>query len=396
MANESASKPMYEQIFEALRSRIQDGIYAVGDRVPSEKELGDEFGVSRITSKKALELLAMDGYIVRQPGRGSFVAEPGSVTGHGHAHAAAVASSQGKTRSSSSGSGSGKRLIGLVMTDFGDAYGSGLVYGMEQASREHGSYLILRRTFGIADNEEEEIKGMLELGVDGMIILPAQGEYFNAEILKLVISQFPFVLVDRHLKGLPAGSICTDNVTGAVKGTNHLFDLGHRHIAFLTPPPNDTTAIEDRIEGFVQAHTERGIVADRDIWIQDIMSTLPSAHIEVNRRKDIEKIKAHLLKHPHITALFATEYNVALLAEKAAQELGLSVPGDLSIICFDSPYRNGLQPLTHLRQNQEEMGRLAFERVIRLLDGEALPSRVLLDAELVIGESTGPAKVRTT
>lgn len=386
MANESSSKPMYEQIFEALRERIKEGVYGIGDRVPSEKELGDEFGVSRITSKKALELLAMDGSIVRQPGRGSFVAEPGSEHG---ANAAVTAAGQARQRKAS-----GKRLIGLVMTDFGDAYGSGLVYGMEQASREHGSYLILRRSFGVPANEEEEIKGMLELGVDGLIILPAQGEYFNAEILKLVIGQFPFVLVDRHLKGLPAGSICTDNVTGAAKGTNHLFDLGHRHIAFLTPPPMDTTAIEDRIEGFIQAHAERGIVADRDIWIQDIMSTLPSAHVEVNRRKDIEKIKAHLAKHPHITALFATEYNIALLAEKAAQELGLSFPEDLSIICFDSPYRNGLQPLTHLRQNQEEMGRLAYGHVMKLLDGESLPNRMLLDAELVIGESTGKAKTR--
>ncbi|QNK59009.1 GntR family transcriptional regulator [Paenibacillus sp. PAMC21692] len=43
MANESASKPMYEQIFKALRERIKEGRYVVGDRVPSEKELGDEF-----------------------------------------------------------------------------------------------------------------------------------------------------------------------------------------------------------------------------------------------------------------------------------------------------------------------------------------------------------------
>ncbi|MCR2804014.1 GntR family transcriptional regulator [Paenibacillus soyae] len=389
MPNDSTSKPMYEQIFEALRDQIREGKYAVGERVPSEKELGDEFQVSRITSKKALELLAMDGYIVRQPGRGSFVAEPGrqgsSVSGS--------TSSQPKQRRAAA---AGRRLIGLIMTDFGDAYGNGLVYGMEQASRDHDSYLVLRRSFGIPANEEEAIKGLLELGVDGLIILPAQGEYFNAEILKLVISQFPFVLVDRHLKGLSAGSISTDNVTGAAKGTNHLFELGHRHIAFLTPPPMDTTAIEDRIEGFIQAHAERGVVVDRDIWITDITSTLPTAYVEENKRKDIEKIKAHLQKYPHITALFATEYNIALLASEAAKELGLAVPDDLSIICFDSPYRNGVQPYTHLRQNEEEMGRLAFEHVLRLRDGEQLPNRVLLDAELIIGSSTGAAKARTT
>ncbi|MDQ6419741.1 GntR family transcriptional regulator [Paenibacillus sp. LHD-117] len=385
MANDSGSKPMYEQIFEALRDQIKAGKYAVGDRVPSEKELGDEFGVSRITSKKALELLAMDGYIVRQPGRGSFVAEPGRA-GALASNAAASLPKQRRTAS--------RRLIGLVMTDFGDAYGTGLVYGMEQASREHDSYLVLRRSFGIPANEEESIKGLLELGVDGLIIFPAQGEYFNAEILKLVIDKFPFVLVDRHLKGLSAGSICSDNVAGAVKGTNHLFDLGHKHIAFLTPPPMDTTAIEDRIEGFVQAHAEMGIVVDRDIWIQDITSTLPTAYVEENKRKDIEKMKEHLSRHPHITALFATEYNMALLAAEAVKQMGLSVPDDISIICFDSPYRNGLQPFTHLRQNQEEMGRLAFEHVLKLRDGETMPNRVLLDAELIIGNSTAKAKVR--
>ena len=75
MAKDSASKPMYEQIFESLRERIQQHQYKIGDRVPSEKELCDEFGVSRITTKKALEMLVNEQLIVRQPGRGSFVAD---------------------------------------------------------------------------------------------------------------------------------------------------------------------------------------------------------------------------------------------------------------------------------------------------------------------------------
>ncbi|SFE10841.1 DNA-binding transcriptional regulator, LacI/PurR family [Paenibacillus catalpae] len=383
--NES-SKPMYERIFEALREDIIEKKYEPGDRVPSEKELGDEYNVSRITSKKALELLASEGYIVRQPGRGSFVSEQPAPQAKQAVQAAGAPAQRSRKED-------GRLLIGLVITDFADSYGNGLIYGMEEASRQHNCYLVLRRTFGIPALEEEAIKGLLELGVDGLIIFPAQGEYFNAEILKLVINQFPFVLVDRHLKGISASSIATDNVGAAKDGTNHLFKLGHKSIAFLTPPPVDTTAIEERIEGFIQAHAEKGIVVDREIWMENITSTLPKHNTEENKQKDIQKIIDHLNKHTHITALFATEFNIGQIAFQAVQQMGKSVPEDYSIVCFDCPETNGRYPFTHLSQNQHEMGRVAFENVLKLHGGQSVPSKILLDASLVISDSTGPVNL---
>lgn len=370
---------MYEQIYDKLREEIRSGQYKVGDRVPSEKELAEAYSVSRITSKKALELLADGGLIVRRPGRGSFVADPASM---GASAAAAPGKSGGR------GAGPAARpMIGLVMTDFSDSYGTGLVYGMEEASRQHDAFLVLRRSFGIPSLEEQAIKSMLELGVDGLIIFPAQGEYFNAEILKLVIDKFPFVLVDRHLKGISAGSISSDNVSGAKRGTDYLFELGHKHVAIITPPPTDTTAVEDRIEGYVQAHAEKGIVVDRELWLS-VTSTLPNAYTEENKAKDIEKIKRHLLEHPEISAFFAMEYNIALLAREAARQLGLDVPRDLSIVCFDCPDNGSGFSFTHLRQNQEEMGRAAFENVLQLRDGKTVPHKIALEAELIVGKST--------
>ncbi|MBU5444514.1 substrate-binding domain-containing protein [Paenibacillus sp. MSJ-34] len=388
MANDYASKPMYEKIFAELRDKITSNQYEAGQRVPSEKELGEQYNVSRITSKKALELLASEGYIVRKPGRGSFVAEAPYSRIHS---AGASPSGNRKPRSASD-----KSLIGLIITDFAESYGTDLIYGMEEMSRASDSYLVIRRTLGIPSLEEEAVKGMLELGVNGLIIFPAQGEYFNAEILKLVIDKFPFVLIDRHLKGISAGSISTNNVAGASIGTKYLFELGHERIGFLTPPPADTTAIEERIEGFIQAHAEQGIAVDRQLWMEDITSTLPSAHTAENRAKDIEKIKEHLRKHPDITAFFATEYNIARLAVEAVKQLGLSIPEDISIICFDCPETNGKYELTHLKQNQLEMGRLAFQHVLSLRDGTAIPEKVLLDATLVVGGSTGPVKRAAT
>jgi GntR family transcriptional regulator of arabinose operon len=372
------SRPIYERIFETLREEIIQRKYNVGDRVPSEKELADEYNVSRITSKKALEMLAEERLIVRKPGRGSFVMEGGGIQSEGP----------------STGERTKHTLIGLVITDFGNTFGTEMIYGMERASAEHDSFLVLRRSFGVPENEEKAIQSFLELGVDGIIVFPAQGEFYNDELLKLVIQQFPLVLVDRHLKGVAAASISTDNITAARTGADYLLDLGHKQICLLTPPPMDTTAIEDRIEGFVRAHAERGVMVDRSLWLDEITSTLPNSFHSPNIDKDIDMIKEHLRSNPQITALFAMEYNIALLAKAAVEQMGLQIPEDISIICFDSPpttLGSGYR-FTHLIQAEDEIGKLAVENVLKLKRGEKVANKISLDAKLIIGESTGPSK----
>ncbi|MEV5025714.1 GntR family transcriptional regulator [Paenibacillus sp. LPE1-1-1.1] len=378
--NETSSKPMYEKIFESVKNQILTKVYGVGERIPSEKELAEAYSVSRITSKKALELLTNERLIVRKPGRGSFVADPDTDFG-------TVAASSGAPVAAFS---TEMTTIGLVITDFGNSYGTGLIYGMEEASREHDCFLVLRRSFGVPANEELSIQKLLHLGVDGLIVFPAQGEYFNEEILKLVIGRFPLVLIDRHLKGVSAASISTDNAAAARKATAHLFELGHRHISFLSPPPTDTTAVEERIEGFIQAHAEHGIAVDRGLWVNDLTSTLPNSFSGNNIEQDIDKLMAHLKSRPEITALFAIEYNIALLAKAAVERIGLRIPQDISIICFDSPPTGlgGGYAFTHIRQNEEEMGRLAVGHVLQIMQGQAVPNKVMLEADLIIGDST--------
>ncbi|WP_172256794.1 GntR family transcriptional regulator [Saccharibacillus deserti] len=382
MKDASSSIPMYEKIFNETRSLIETGVYRKGDKIPSEKELADEYGVSRITSKKALDLLAAEGAIVRMPGRGSFVAPDPS---DGIRPGAAVVPSADRSISAAK-----ERMIGLVLTDFSASYGTRLLYSMEEFTRKNDCFLVLRRTFGNQASEESAIQKMRSLGVDGLIVFPAQGEYFNAEILKLVIAEFPLVLIDRKLKGVAAASISTDNTEAAAQAVRHLFGLGHRHIALLSPPPRDTTAIEERIEGFVRAHADDGIAVDRALWINDITATLPDAFYESNIEQEIRRIAEHLERNPGITAFLAIEYYIALLAKAAAERLGKRVPEDLSIVCFDSPTLNVGEGylFTHIRQKEEEMGRLAIETVLGILSGNQPAAEVRLPAELVPGSST--------
>ncbi|MBP2111664.1 DNA-binding LacI/PurR family transcriptional regulator [Paenibacillus silagei] len=380
MANDSGSKPMYEMIFQTLRERITNNEYKAGERVPSEKELCSEFGVSRITSKKALKMLAEEHLIVRQPGRGSFVADANSLI-------MKPFDSQQTVRTTGK-----KRIIGLVITHFSDMYGTELIYGMEEASRENDAFLIVRRSFGIPELEEQAIQQLLGLGVDGLIIFPAQGEYFSAEILKLVIQKFPFVMIDRYLKGIPASSVSTDNIQAAKEATHYLFGLGHRHIGFLAPPPANTTAIEERIDGILEAHMEHNLLANRELWMETITSTMPNVFDPEARIGDVDKLAEHLRKYPQITALFAAEYSIALLVEEAAGKLGLRIPEDLSLICFDSPEPHEDCRVTHMRQNQFSIGKQAYENVFTMQGNEQPISRILLPAVLIKGKSTAPVR----
>ena len=74
--NPNSSTPLYIQIKELLHSQIQSGQFAVGDRLPSERELSETYNVSRMTARQALQMLEQDGLTQRQVGKGSYVARP--------------------------------------------------------------------------------------------------------------------------------------------------------------------------------------------------------------------------------------------------------------------------------------------------------------------------------
>ncbi|SHE12539.1 Arabinose metabolism transcriptional repressor [Chlamydia abortus] len=381
MLSDQDSKPMYEKIFEILVQDIRNGKYRRGQRIPSEMELAEKYNVSRITSRKSLEMIASQGLIARKPGKGSFVVDAMEQTPDDQA------SSYMPVRRTD------VPVLGLIMTDFGESYGIDLLRGIESAAEQHGAFLLLRRSFGKPEREERAIREFTELGANGFIIFPGHGRYINTEILKLVINKIPLVLIDRYLKGVEAASVSTDHAAAAREGAKHLLEWGHRRIGLLSPPPVDTSATEERMEGFVQAHAEQGVAIEKNYWLNDITSTLPGSFTKENIERDIDKIKNHLQQHPDMTAIFATEYNIALLAKAAIGQLGLTVPGDISVVCFDCPPSNPGSGywFTHLLQQQEEMGRRAVETVLKLRKGEPVDMTVRLAARLVQGESTAAA-----
>ena len=198
MVQFSKNLSLYRQIFDTISEQIRSGQLAPGERLPSEAETARQFGVSRITSKRALHMLAAEGLITRVPGRGSFVAEQPSAA--------------------SENSGAEGAMIALVIEDFADSFGNKLVYAVEEYCRENGFRLVLYRSRWDAAREEAAVRDAMALGVAGLLVMPVHGEYYSDVYLKLVLDRFPIVFVDRHLKGLEVSFVGTDNVDAARRG----------------------------------------------------------------------------------------------------------------------------------------------------------------------------------
>ncbi|MDD3138984.1 MAG: GntR family transcriptional regulator [Lachnospiraceae bacterium] len=74
--DKDSRQPLYRQLMEELKEQIHNGIYKVGDQIPTEPELANQYEISRITVRKTIKELCEQGYLVKQQGKGTFVETP--------------------------------------------------------------------------------------------------------------------------------------------------------------------------------------------------------------------------------------------------------------------------------------------------------------------------------
>jgi len=362
------SLSVYRQIYNDLLEKIVSGRYNAGDRLPSESDLSQAYGVSRITSKRALDLLADQGIIVRQSGKGSFV-------NGAYKNPADTAAT---------------RLIGFVLPDFSDSFGTRLIYSVEESCKAYGYQLVLRRTRDQSDEEEGAIKSLS--GVAGILLLPVHGALYNPEVLKLIIDKRALVLVDRKMKGLGAPSISSNNMEAAEAGTRYLFQLGHRNIAFFSGPVNHTSTVEERQQGYLRAHAEFRTHPNPEYICQSFSSSWTGPYYSSKSvSMDVEAAIKYLKSHPEISAAFTSEYIIACMVKDAVEALGRKVPKDFSIVTFDSPPSVAeVPPFTHLFQDEYAMGKAAVQTLEGIISKNvpASAGEITVPARLIIGAST--------
>jgi len=176
-----------------------------------------------------------------------------------------------------------------------------------------------------------------------------------------------------------------DDIAGGQQATQHLIDLGHRRIGFVSDNlenPFNFTSSRHRYRGYRQALSQAGIPFRPEYHRQ-------STHgLSEARRLALELLS--LTERP--TAIFAASDTQAMGVLEAARQLGIQVPGQLSVIGYDDIEVAGYLGLTTMRQLLFESGQRGVELLLDALDNPgAKPVREVLPTELVVRTTTGPA-----
>jgi LacI family transcriptional regulator len=215
--------------------------------------------------------------------------------------------------------------------------------------------------------------------VDGAIVMGFDGS--DPEIAKLGASGLPTIAVDADLDGPRTGYVMSENAEGARLAVRHLHELGHDRIATITGTLA-TRPGADRLEGFHQELIAIGLMPRDDYVVEG------DFYDESGYRGTRQLLE---LDEPP-TAIFAASDLMAAGALRAANELGVRVPGDAAVVGFDDiGLASLIQPqLTTVRQDMHALGEAAATGLARMIDDpEAAPARELVPTRLVVRDSSG-------
>jgi LacI family transcriptional regulator len=272
-------------------------------------------------------------------------------------------------------------LIGITVPFVQGEYFTQIVSGAMEALYERDARGVVCPTLHQHPREVSLLDRLMHGTTDGAIlILPSESETELAHLRQL---DYPFVVVDPSLPiadDIPV--VAAANVSGAKVATDHLLALGHRRIAAITGPASWCASI-DRLAGYYSALAGSGLTPINDLVVES------DFHIEGG----YHAARKLLTRADPPTAIFAFNDNMAVGVLRAARELGLTVPGDLSVVGFDDAESASIvtPALTTVRQPLQEMGRVAVSVLYRLIKGQALDvTRIELSTRLVVRDSTGP------
>jgi LacI family transcriptional regulator len=259
--------------------------------------------------------------------------------------------------------------VALMVPDLANPMFQDVLKGLSQAAAPVGYRMLVTES----DEDvhlEEDLAVEARRRCDGLVL--ASPRLPEVRLRGLLDRLFPVVLLNRELPGSQVPSLSVDYAAGIRAIVGHLRDLGHEHLVYLAGPPASTANRERRAA--LQAHAPR-------LTELSCGATFEHGHGA-----------ARAVLATGATAVVAFNDMVAFGAMSALHELGVDVPGQLSITGFDDiPFARYTTPtLTTASIPRNELGRQAWDRLWSLLTTGTAGHSVLFQPRLQVRASTGP------
>ena len=255
---------------------------------------------------------------------------------------------------------------------------SSIINAAETEAREHGYYL-MSASAPNAETFDHLVEDLVQSGrTEGIMVINP----FADDRHRYLPEGHPVVFAGARPREEAADSVALDDVGVAVQLTDHLLNLGHRHIGMVTGPGGEDCT-QDRTQGFLQAMHIAGLEPEAALIVEG--NWLPDSGYDA-----FQQIFA-LGRRP--TAIFAQNDHMAVGVLRAARDAGLHLPDELSVIGVDDiPMAAYFEPpLTTIRQDFSLIGRQAARLLVRAVqEPEAAREHLLLPGEMIMRRSTAP------
>lgn len=268
--------------------------------------------------------------------------------------------------------------VGVIVPEFSEGYFTMLMNGIEEYLLQAGYLHFVVSHQGRADLIDEYPSLLRHRSVDGLLLVNTE---LNEEVAAPVIS------ISGHKRVKGTTNLMLDHDRAALLAIKHLYDLGHRRIAFMKGQKQIGDS-ESRWQGIqsmakrvgLTIHEELCIYLDRNAW---------SPELGYPAMRDL------LTKTRDFTAIFCFNDIAAIGAVRAICDAGLRCPEDISVIGFDdiSSAAYMVPRLTTVRQPLRRMGEVAVQTLLKRIESpnEPYPEAIMFEPELIVRESTGAA-----
>ena len=280
-------------------------------------------------------------------------------------------------RSAQKLSGGRSRVLGVLARELDNAFTSALVSGAVRAAAVAGHEVLIYSMVDRTGVPNASVLQLLQQFTDGVIaVLPYQYGFVQS----LMAAGFPVICIDHHHDHTEWPSVTADSYGGARSAMQHLAELGHRRIAFITGN-EELGSARARHRAYNDAVAIHRLEKDAALVQKGDFSTRGG--------RDAMQRLLKLKQRP--TAVFAANDLSAFGAISVLQSSGIRIPEDMSVVGFDDlPSASQLHPaLTTVRQPISEMGRAAVNSLLGLVAGlEVATPQITLPTELMVREST--------
>ena len=245
-------------------------------------------------------------------------------------------------------------LIGLVIPDITNPFFAELAKHVEMLASAEGYSVLLANTHDDPAAERQQVETLLGRLPEGLILVPVSGSQIRA-----VRHSARTVAVDRPLAGYPL--VAVDNKRGGHLAADHLLALGHRRIGYISGPKSADVA-NQRLEGFL----DRIAGFQRQHGGEEVVCTAVEGNFDYRSGEEIGKSLLQTPAKLRPTAVATASDQQAIGLMRAAADMGIDVPNDLSVVGFDDiPLASLVLPrLTTVRQPIAEIARIALDAVL--------------------------------